>query len=116
MRVMVVSFAEEGFSSLTVAEIVPPPTTVLRASVNEEIAGVAGPISRSADFVAVLYSAEIFTELELVTLVVMMLKTPEVLPCGIVRLAGTPATPESELDNATTTPPREQAPSVAVCL
>ena len=105
MRVIVVSSWEDGFTSVTVPVIVLPSPTERAGMIKEDKAGAAGPIPSLADFVTPTDPAEIATEVELVTFVVVILNCAEVLPCGMTMLAGTDAMLASELDNASVMPP-----------
>jgi hypothetical protein len=67
-----VSFEEDGFTSVTMPLIELPPTIDLRERLTEERAGAAGSTSRLANFVTPAYSAEIVTEAELATFVVVI--------------------------------------------
>jgi hypothetical protein len=103
-RVIVVSSVEARFTSVTVPVIVLPPTMERAEIVKEDMPGAAGSTSSVADFVTCPDPAEIATEVALVTFVVVIINCVEVLPCGMLTLAGTDATFGSELDNANVMP------------
>ena len=103
-RVIVVSSVEARFTSVTVPVIVLPPTMERAEIVKEDMPGAAGSTSSVADFVTCPDPAEIATEVALVTFVVVIINCVEVLPCGMLTLAGTDATFGSELDNVNVMP------------
>src|SRR5215469_5364531 len=109
-RRILVSDVEDGFRSVILPVIVLPPSVELAESVNDERAVAGGSTARVTDLVIAPKVAEISTEVELVTFVVVTLKWPDNSPRGTIMLAGIEATAGSELDRFKDMPPSGAGP------
>ena len=87
------------------------PTTLDGFNVNEVSVGSGGGVTvRDAVLVAPPKDAEIVTEVEAVTVLVVTVKVALVAPAGTVTLEGTCAAPVLPLESATCAPPDGAAP------
>src|SRR5687768_2952917 len=94
-----------GALSVTVPVEVPPPVTLDGFSVSDDSVMTGGVTVREAVALAPLYDAEIATDVDEATWLVLTVKVAVVVPPATVTLDGTLATPGFALDRETRAPP-----------